>query len=356
MDVYNAFLQGDLKEEVFMQFPPRFGSQGGDQACRLLKSLNGLKQASRKWNLKITNTLLSAGFIQSQQDHSLFVLKRNSRQVIIIVYVDDLLITGDDKDLIQEAKCVLHAAFKIKDLGPLKYFSGIEICRSKKGILLCQRKYTLELIAELGLGGCKPTLTPLEQNQKLTSLEYDQQCGGLENDPHLPNVRGYQMLIGKLLYLTLTRPDIAYSVQTLSQFMQDPKKSHLEVAHRVVRYLKNEPGLGVLMHAEGKGILTVFCDADWARCPNSRRSVTGYTVKLGQSLISWKSKKQNTVASCLAESEYRSMALTVSELIWLIDLFKCVGVDVPTPIQLFTGSKSAMQIANNPVFPRGQSI
>ncbi|XP_049375062.1 uncharacterized mitochondrial protein AtMg00810-like [Solanum verrucosum] len=244
MDVYNAFFQGDLEEEVFMQFPPGFGSQGGDH------------------------------------DHSLFVLKRNSRQVIILVYVDDLLISGDDKDLIQEAKGMLHATFKIKDLGPLKYFLGIEICRSKKGILLCQRMYILELIAVLGLGGCKLTLTPLEQNQKLTSLEYDQQCG-VEDDPPLPNVRGYQKLIGKLLYLALTKFDIAYSVQTLSQFMQAPKKSHLEAAHRVVRYLKNEPGLGVLMHAEAKGILTTFCDADWESCPNSRRSVTGYTVKLG---------------------------------------------------------------------------
>lgn len=138
--------------------------------------------------------------------------------MIILVFVDDLLITGDDKDLIQEAKDVLHAPFKIKDLESFKYFLGIELCRSKKGILLCQRKYNLELIAELGSGGCKSALTPLEKNQKLTSLEYDQQCG-LEDDPPLSNVKGYQRLIGKLLYLTLTRDDIAYSVQTLSQFM-----------------------------------------------------------------------------------------------------------------------------------------
>lgn len=120
--------------------------------------------------------------------------------------------------------------------------------------------------------------------------------------------------------------------------MQAPKKSHLEAAHRVVRYVKNEPGLGILMHAEGKAILTAFCDADWASCPNSRRSITCYIVKFGHSLISE------------SESEYRSMALTVSELIWLVGLFKCLGVEIPTPVQLYTDYKSTMQIANNPVF------
>ncbi|XP_015161984.1 uncharacterized mitochondrial protein AtMg00240-like [Solanum tuberosum] len=133
-------------------------------------------------------------------------------------------------------------------------------------------------------------MTPLEQNQKLTSQEYDQHCG-LQDDALLSDIKGYQRLIGKLLYLTLTRPDIAYSVQTLSQFMQNPNKSHLEAAHRVVRYIKNEPGLGILMSAEGSASLTTYCDANWASCPNSRKSVTGDIMKFGQSLISWKSKK-----------------------------------------------------------------
>lgn len=201
-----------------MKFPQGFGSPGDDQVYRLLKSLYGLKKESRQWKLKLTNALLSASFIQSQQDHSLFFLKRNSRQVIIFIYVDDLLITQDDKDLIHEAKVVLHATLKIKDLGSLNFFLGIEICMSNKGILLWQRKYTLEFIAELGLGSCKPSLTPLEQNKMLTSLEYDQQCA-LDNYPPLSNVKGYRRLIGRLLYLTLTRRYISYCVQTLSHFM-----------------------------------------------------------------------------------------------------------------------------------------
>lgn len=116
-------------------------------------------------------------------------------------------------------------------------------------------------------------------------MKYDQQCG-LHEDPPLSDVRGYQLLIEKLLCLTLIRPDIAYSVQTLSQFMQAPKKSHLNAAYRVVRYVKNKPGLGILMQAGGETSLTAFCDAGWATCPNSSRSVIGYCVKFGQSLIS----------------------------------------------------------------------
>nr|XP_016483029.1 PREDICTED: uncharacterized mitochondrial protein AtMg00240-like [Nicotiana tabacum] len=142
----------------------------------------------------------------------------------------------------------------------------------------------------------------MEQNRKLTTVEYDAHCN-LKDDPALTDVKGYQKLIGKLLYLTLTRHDIAYTVQTLSQFMQTPKKSHLEEAHRLVRYFKNEPGLGILMSANGDMTLRAYCDADWTSCPNSKKSVTCYLVKFGKSLISWKSKKQSTVERSSAESE-----------------------------------------------------
>lgn len=142
-------------------------------------------------------------------------MRKHTKQVIILVSVDDLLIIRDDIGHIQEVKDVLYATFKIKDLGPLKYFLGIEVCMSQRGILLCQRKYTIKLIAELGLTGYKPEITPLEKNHKLTSLEYDQQCG-IQDDPSISDVRGYQRLIGKLVYLTLTRPHISYSMQTLS--------------------------------------------------------------------------------------------------------------------------------------------
>ncbi|XP_016494254.1 secreted RxLR effector protein 161-like [Nicotiana tabacum] len=150
---------------------------------------------------------------------------------------------------------------------------------------------------------------------------------------HSQDLRITRFQVGKLLYLTLTRPDIAYTVQTLSHFTQAPKRSHLEAAHRLVRYLKNEPRLGILLSADGDMTLRAYYDADCASCPNSKKSVTCYLVKLGESLVSWKSKKQNTVARSSAKSKYRSMALTISELIWLLRVFKELGVDLSTPIQ-----------------------
>ncbi|XP_070010940.1 uncharacterized protein [Nicotiana sylvestris] len=178
--------------------------------------------AMNKWNIYQMNVYNA--FLQDDLE-----VYKNAKLVIILVYVDDLFITCNDANMIQEAKTILHKVFRIKDLGLLKYFLGIEVSRSQKGILLCQRKYTVELIAELGLERSKPVITPMEKNMKLTTIEYDTHCN-LKDDPALTDVKGYQKLIGKLLYLTLTRPDIAYTVQTLSQFMQAPKKSHLEAA------------------------------------------------------------------------------------------------------------------------------
>jgi len=222
--------------------------------------------------------------------------------------------------------------------------------KSKERLLLNQRKYALQLISETGLSGAKTVSTNLEFNHKLTSVEFDQHIGG-SDDSEVEDVTAYQRLIGKLLYLTITRPDICFSVQVLSQFIQHPKVSHWEAALRVVRYVKRSPGLGIMLK-RGTGVtkLTGYCDSDWASCPNTRRSVTGYMVKLGDSLISWKSKKQQTVSRSSAEAEYRSLAALVAELIWLAGLLDELQFPVDIPISVFTDSKSAIQIAENPVF------
>nr|XP_033509236.1 secreted RxLR effector protein 161-like [Nicotiana tomentosiformis] len=160
----------------------------------------------------------------------------------------------------------------------------------------------------------------------------------------------YQRLIGRLLYLTITRPDIAFDVQCMSQFMQASKVSHMEEASRVARYVKQEPGLGFFLFAAGSNKLTEYCDADWASYPNTRRYVTGYIVKLVDSLISWKSKKQTTISRSSAEADYMSLASTVAEVVWIISLFKELSVDFQLPMSLFCDSKSSIQIAANHVF------
>lgn len=210
--------------------------------------------------------------------------------MVVLIYVDDLLIIGDDADLIQQTKEYLQYVFKIKDLGELKFFLGIEFARSKEGILMHQRKYVLELISAMGLSGSKPAKVPLKVNKKLTTLEFDTQFG-VGDDRVLDDPGEYQRLIGKLFYLTMTRTDIAFAVQCLSQFMHCPKMSHMEAAIRVVKYVKQSPGLGILLSAKASSQLTPLCDADWGSCPNTRRSISGYLIKFGNSISSWKSKK-----------------------------------------------------------------
>ncbi|KAE8666011.1 Dihydroorotase [Hibiscus syriacus] len=288
---------------------------GESKVCRLHKSLYGLKQASRQWNLKLTEALLMAGYMQSKYDYSMFTKQQGSDIVVLLVYVDDLLITGSNEVLIAELKHILNKNFKMKDLGELKYFIGLEVLRSKAWIVLNQRKYALELIEETGVGGAKPALTPLEQNKKLTTVEYDETV--CSNEQLLQDKTVFQRLIGRLIYLTHTRPDIVYAVHFLSQFMHKPKHSHLEAALRVVKYIKKNPGQRILLSATSECRLIAYCDSDWATCPMTRRSITGFCIKLGMSPISWKSKKQNTVARSSAEAEYRSMAGTAAEIVWL---------------------------------------
>ena len=216
---------------------------------------------------------------------------------------------------------MLKDTFKIKDLGDLRYFLGIEFARNKDGIIMHQRKYCLELISDMGLSGSKPIRAPIELNQKLTSAEFDlyfpqeSKTDKLLKDPSV-----YQKLVGRLLYLTITRPDITFAVQNLSQYMHEPKTSHMEAAIRVIKYVKQSPGLGILMSSSSTNQMTAYCDADWASCANTRKSITGYLVTYGNSLISWKSKKQNTISRSSAEAEYRSLASTVAKIVWLVGL------------------------------------
>lgn len=198
LDVNNAFLHGDLDEEVYMKIPPGFSSKGEERVCHLNKSLYGLKQASRNWFAKFSSALAEAGFTHSKANYSLFICTRGCHLTIVLVYVDDIIITGDDPLSISILKKFLHSRFHIKDLGHLKYFLGIEVARSRKGIYLSQRKYTLDILSDLGHLGGRPCTFPMEQNLKLHSDE-----GHLLSDPSQ-----YRRLIGRLLYLTITRPDI----------------------------------------------------------------------------------------------------------------------------------------------------
>lgn len=226
--------------------------------------------------MNLTEALVDMGFKQSHYDYSLFTKLVGYDPVIVLVYVDDLIVTRSNQKLFCDTRQEIQKKFKMKDLGELKFFLGIEFSRSNKGILMSQRKYALELISKSGLGGAKPTCTPLEMNQKLTSIQYDEHInnGIPEGDTILADITKCQRLVGKLLYITMTRPDLAFSVQVLSQFMHCPKKSHMEAALRMVRYINEAPGLGLLMPANDTNKLTAYCDSNWGACVVTRRSVT----------------------------------------------------------------------------------
>lgn len=240
MDVHNAFLHGDLDTEVYMKVPPGFGVSKPNMVCRLRKSLYGLRQAPRCWFAKLAASLKKYGFLQSYSDYSLFTLHKADVQINVLVYVDDLIISGNDSAALVSFKSYLGNCFHMKDLGVLKYFLGIEVARNPTGIYLCQRKYTLDIISEAGLLGAKPAGFPIEQNHNLALAKGDL----------LPDPEPYRRLIGRLIYLSFTRPDLAYAVHILSQFMHKPRQEHWEAGLRVVRYLKGCPGQGILLRSD----------------------------------------------------------------------------------------------------------
>ncbi|GJR36640.1 NSP-interacting kinase 1-like protein [Tanacetum coccineum] len=241
----------------------------------------------------------SIGYVQSKHDYSLFFKTQGEAFTVVLVYLDDMLITGNSQSAILSLKSCLDEKFTIKDLGLAKYFLGIELCKTDTRMHLNQRKYILDLLTGAGLTSAKPSAFPLLAQLKLS----------LDKGTPLKDAGVYRRLVGRLLYLTMTRLDILYVVQHLS-----------------------------------------FSDAEWASCLMTRRSLTGYCIFLGNSLVSWKTKKQPTISRSSTEAEYRSMAATTCELIWLGFLLKDLHIHVKLPVTLFCDNKSAQQIAVDPCF------
>lgn len=342
LDVNNAFLHGILDEEVYVSLLTGFykKEKAARKVCKLKKSLYGLKQASRQWFGRLSDALLSYGFSSSLNDYSLFNLTVANDFLILLVYVDDILITVTSATLIQDVKNFIDKEFHIKDLGEVHFFLGIEVSRSDSGIFINQRKYVLDLLSEAGLSGSKPSLLPMDPNHKLA----------LSTSALLPDPTFYRKIVGQLIYLTITRPDLSYPVHILSQFMAHPIEDHLNAVFKTLRYLKGAPAKGLFYPSEGGLHLEAYCDADWASCPITRRSISGYTMLLGGCLISWKTKKQLVVSRSSIEAEYRAMANSTCEILWLLRLLTDLGHPQSTTVPLFCGNKSAIYLSDNPVF------
>ncbi|KAL9996375.1 putative RNA-directed DNA polymerase [Helianthus debilis subsp. tardiflorus] len=337
LDVNNAFLHGDLHEDVY---PKDLENR---MMIEFVSSRNRYMGLNKRHGIGIKNSPLPCliSVLNKPEPTLLCSFLRNMIFfVAALIYVDDVIIMGNDSNKIKNTKVFLNNKFSIKDLGPLKFFLGIEVARINEGLVLSQRKYILDILEDAGMTGCCPSPFPMEQNLKLDKCEEEQRVDGQQ----------YRRLVGRLLYLQATRPDVTFAVNVLSQFVSDPRQSHMEAANRVLRYLKATAGQGILLPKAGGTNLTVYSDSDWLGCPFTRRSRTGYILLLGGAPVSWKSKKQSVVSRSSAEAEYRAMATAVSETLWMRWLLKELGTPPDRPTQVFCDNQAARHIANNPVF------
>jgi hypothetical protein len=249
--------------------------------CRLHKALYGLKHAPRAWHDKIAESLVTIGFRMSDADHSLYVRKSDEGIVVITIYVDDLIVGGDNEKEVEHVKRLLKQKFDMKDLGELKFFLGIEVIRMAEGIWLSQRQYALDMLSKYGMGGCKPIFVPLNQNGKLNA-----DAGEVLEDATM-----YKKIVGSLIYMTITRPDLNYIVGLESQFMQVLRKPHLDGVRHTLRYVNATADYGLFYEASTELQVHGYVDADWAGSISDRRSTSGFMFSFGSAAVTWSSKK-----------------------------------------------------------------
>lgn len=340
LDVQNAFLHGDLHETVYMHQPLGFRDpHHPDYVCRLKKSLYGLKQAPRAWYQRFADYVTTIGFRLSTSDHSLFIYRQQSDMAYILLYVDDIILITSTQVLRKSIMSLLATEFAMKDLGPLSYFLGIAVSRHPGGLFLSQSTYASEILERAGMTSCKPTATPVDTKQKLSTSS-----GTAYEDPSL-----YRSLAGALQYLTFTRPDISYAVQQVCLHMHAPKTEHMLALKRILRYVQGTIHYGLHLSPSPITKLISYTDADWGGCPDTRRSTSGYCVFLGDNLISWSSKRQPTLSRSSAEAEYRGVANVVSESCWLRNLLLELHFPIPQATLVYCDNVSAIYLSGNPV-------
>ncbi|GJS35154.1 ribonuclease H-like domain-containing protein [Tanacetum coccineum] len=339
LDVKNAFLNGDLSETVYMHQPPGFvDSRYPNHVCLLQRSLYGLKQAPRAWFQRFAGYATRAGFSPSRCDSSLFIYTQGSQVAYLLIYVDDIILTASSPVLLQQIVDSLHKEFDMTDLGALNYFLGISVVRHPTGLFLSQKKYARQLLERAHMVNCNPSRTPIDTDSKLGP------DGVPVQDPTL-----YRSLAGGLQYLTFTRPDLSYAVQQVCLYMHDPREPHFAALKRILRYVQGTLELGLQLYASATTSLVGYTDADWAGCPSTRRSTSGYCVFLGDNLLSWSAKRQHTISRSSAEAEYRGVANVVAETAWIRNLLRELHSPLLTATLVYCDNVSAVYMSANPV-------
>ena len=295
VDVHTAFRNGTLQEEGYEM-------KGKEQlVCKLQKSIYGLKQSSRCWNVALESQLRKMGFTQSKFDPCIY-MSVGENTFYMSVYVDDMILAGKDEAKMKSIKEELSSRFDIKDLGKLSYFLGMSIIQNKEEnkIWMGQPMYTEKILTKMDMDNCKPVKTPVDPGNRLVKAT---------EDKDVLDQQSYQSLVGSLVYLaTCTRPDIAYAVGTLARFGSKPNQSHWTAAKRVLRYLKGTSNFGILFRGNDTSAPVGYSNADWAGDREDRKSTSGYIFCIAGGPVSWRSKKQDTVSISTAEAEYVALS------------------------------------------------
>ncbi|CAH9076824.1 unnamed protein product [Cuscuta europaea] len=341
LDVNNAFLHGQLTEEVYMVQPPGFrDSKFPSHVCKLHKALYGLKQAPRAWYLELSRFLISVGFSKSKADNSLFIYSAQGVLIYFLVYVDYIVLTGNSSSAVESFVLQLTKRFSVKDLGNLHHFLGVEVIPTGTGIFLSQRQYILHILETCRMQEAKEAVTPMSSKG-----QFFLQDGTTPTD-HTQ----YRRTLGLLQYLAFTRPDISFAVNKLSRFMHAPTNTHWQGVKRVLRYLKGTLDYGLYLHRDSPLNLCAFSDSDWGGIHDGGHSTTAYVLYLGNNIISWKSAKQKTVSRSCTEAEYKAVANASAEMLWIRNLLSELGISLSSIPRLFCDNQGATYVCVNPVF------
>ena len=344
IDFTTAFLNSKMKEDIYMEQPEGFevrGKDGQKLVCKLLKCIYGLKQASKSWNDVLDQWLMRHDFKRSDVDPCLYTYNTQDDSIyfILVIYVDDLIIISNKPSLRESLVKNLSKDFKIVDIGHAKWILGVKIEKTPTGIVLNQDKYVMDILTKYGMKDCKPAVTPTVPDSTKTA-EANKMVDKGE----------YLSMVGSLIYLAvISRPDIAYAVSKVGQYMADPKPEHLTAVKRIFRYLKKEPS--VSLHYEKGGNLKVigYVDSDWAGDSVTRKSTTGFIFMLAGAAISWSSKKQTVVALSSTEAEYMAACTATQEAVYLRTLMKDLKMEQVGPTTIYQDNQSSIAIANSDV-------
>ncbi|CAG8658362.1 15291_t:CDS:1, partial [Acaulospora colombiana] len=348
LDIKGAYLNAELEEELYMRQPDGF-NDGSGRVCHLRRSLYGLKQAGRVWNKKFHETISKFGFVRTNADPCVYYKALKGKITILTIWVDDIILMGDDTMEIEHTARSLGEIFEVKDLGEPKLLLGIQIIRDRKAgtITLSQKNYIISILARFGFSNLNGTSTAVDPNIKLTKRD------NITNPPNPDDVQRYQAMLGCLMYAAVgTMPQISYAVQMLSQFSTNPGPEHLTALKRVYRYLASakDTYIGLTYKkSESSTSFIGYTDADWASNPVDRKSISGYVFLLGGGAISWSSKKQTVVALSSTEAEYIAAAHATRHATWLQRLLTDIGLENHANT-LYIDNQSAISLANDVMF------